>query len=292
MGDGAVTLVGLGLMGGSLGLALRQRGGVEVRGATRSPETARKALAAGAVDRMFEDAGSAVEGADVVVFCAPILTIPRLVERCRMRLEEGALLTDVGSTKLTLHEEVSGILGAGPGVFIGSHPICGSEQAGIDAARADLYRDAVVVLTPGEGAHEEDVGRLRGFWESVGGKVHITTPERHDRLLARSSHLPHMVASLLARVAGREDDLEDVGKFCGTGFRDTSRVAEGSPEIWMDILISNREAVLEELKIYGQAVGELVEMLEQKQFDGIHRMLHEGQASRKRLMAYGKSNET
>ncbi|MEM7391089.1 MAG: prephenate dehydrogenase, partial [Verrucomicrobiota bacterium] len=233
-----ISILGLGLMGGSLGLALRGSGWSRAGWARRS-EVRDEAMEQDAVDEVFADPAEAVREADLVVICLPIQRIPELVGTIRDALKSGVIVTDVGSTKSTLMKTCGEILASTDGVFIGSHPIAGSEQQGLGAARADLYHEAVVVVTP-EGALDDN-HPLVEFWQSLGSVVRVMSAEEHDRYLARTSHLPHMVASVLARTVGR-DRLDETGFFCGTGFRDTSRVGGGAATNRCDNVQSHPQA--------------------------------------------------
>ena len=278
-----VAIIGLGLMGGSLGLALKKRGAFAVHGWTRSPETAAAAVSRGAVDVMHDSLVDAVREADLVIYCAPILRIPGLVADSLDALKPGALLTDVGSTKQQLRDALEPLLAGRSADFIGSHPICGSEKTGIDAARDNLYQDAVVVVTPDPTSPPPRITALTRFWQLVGSQVHVTTPEQHDRLLARTSHLPHMIASLLATVVGRVPE-DHLGPFCGTGYRDATRLADGSPEIWHDILMSNRDSVRQELTAFSSALEDLIERLDKQDADGIQQVLERGKQARQDIL--------
>lgn len=280
-----VAIMGFGLMGASLGLALRRSGfSGTIRGYARRAETRESALSRGMADEVFDQPGPAVAGADLVVFCTPILTIPDLVRQCRADLREGCLLTDVGSTKSKLMQEIAGILDNDPVTFIGSHPVAGSEQQGLEAACEDLYEGALVIVTPAgtSGATE----RVTAFWERLGSHTLVMDAEAHDRLMARTSHLPHMVAVLLALTAGREGAPEQTGAFCGTGFRDTSRIAEGSPEVWHDIVSTNAPLLIEELRAYEHVLHDLLNRMELKDFDGVKEVLEKGRQARRDLMRH------
>ena len=195
-----IAIMGLGLMGSSLGLALKKRGvDVEIRAYARRPETRDIALSLGAADSVFDDPTEAVAGADLVVFCVPILTIPELAKACLPGLSPDAILTDVGSTKGELATLMDDLLDGTDVVFVGSHPICGSEQEGIEAGSANLYKGAVTVVTPKAEAVEGTVSEVSNLWKSVGSAVRVMSPEAHDEILATTSHLPHMVAATLVR---------------------------------------------------------------------------------------------
>ncbi|MBU1692792.1 MAG: prephenate dehydrogenase/arogenate dehydrogenase family protein [Verrucomicrobia bacterium] len=280
-----VAILGLGLMGGSLGLALKAgRRDVTVRGYARRAETREEALRRGAVDEVYDEAGAAVEQADLAVFCVPILAIPPLVSHCRAHLAPGCLLTDVGSTKAYLVGQIGSRLQGTTAVFIGSHPIAGSEQQGIGAARAGLYQGAVVVVTPGPEAPPAAIRALRSFWEGVGGVVRVMDPEEHDQVMARTSHLPHLAAALLASAVGREDDPARWVELCGTGFRDTTRIAEGSPEVWHDIIRTNAGHAIEELRVFASEVTQLSNLIEEGQFDSMKTFLEKARARRRALV--------
>ena len=185
-----LAIVGLGLMGGSLGLAAKARGTVKrVVAYSRREESRRKALEQGVADAVFDSPGDAVDGADLVVLCTPDLTMPELVRGFKERLHAGCVVTDVGSTKAFLDRELGAILADSPAVFVGSHPMAGSEKTGVDAARVDLYQGARVIVTGETAAESVGVQRVTAFWEQVGAYVSVMTPEEHDAVIARTSHL-------------------------------------------------------------------------------------------------------
>jgi cyclohexadieny/prephenate dehydrogenase len=238
-----IAILGTGLMGSSLGLALRKRGvPVRIHAYARRPEVREAALNLGIADAVFADPAEAVKNADLVVFCVPVLTISELAKACRAGLKPGAVLTDVGSTKEELNRLMIGALEGTSVQFIGSHPICGSEQQGIEAGDADLYEGAVTVVTPPALADDVAVEKVSSLWKSAGSSVTVMDAKQHDCILAATSHLPHVVAAALALSAG------DNGLFCGSGFRDTTRIADGSPQVWSDIVRTNGPALKAALK--------------------------------------------
>lgn len=287
-----VAIMGLGLMGGSLGLALRSKGaGVRVVAYARREESRAMALSIGAADEVYEEPERAVADADVVVFCVPILSMVALVNRCRAVLKPGCLVTDVGSTKSTLVKTIRKALEGTPACFIGSHPIAGSEQQGLDAARTDLYEGAVTVVTPMGDEPAEALADLHQLWEKVGSEIRSMLPEEHDRVMARTSHLPHVVAALLASTVGREGDLLKTGSFCGPGFRDTTRVSEGSPAVWHDILRSNARHVADELRAYQAKLEKLSVMMDKGDFEAVLKFLEESRERRRSLLAGRQAEE-
>lgn len=282
-----IAIIGLGLMGGSLGLALKARGlPFTVTGSSRSPQNRKLALDRGAVDRAYERAFDAARDASIVVVCTPVLSIPELVASLRPGLRPGAVVTDVGSTKAWLMREVPERLVDSAAVFVGSHPICGGEQTGMAAAHGDLYNGATVVVTPPKRSDATDhaVTTVSNLWKSAGSHVQCLEAGEHDRILARTSHLPHLAATLLSTTVGRSDTGKHAS-FCGSGFRDTSRVAAGDADLWHDIVKTNREAVREELAAYRAQLEQMIGLLDHRDFEGIRQILEKGQAARAALWA-------
>jgi prephenate dehydrogenase len=282
-----IAIIGLGLMGGSLGLALKKRHvPCVVTASSRSPKNRHLAVARGAVDHVFERPLDAARDATVVVICTPVLAIPAMAEAVASAVRPGAVITDVGSTKAWLMAELPKRLVGADAVFVGSHPICGGEQTGMDAAREDLYEGAMVAITapktPTNAAAE--VQRISSLWKSVGANFQLLEASEHDRIVARTSHLPHLAASLLSTTVGRSV-TEKLADFCGSGFRDTTRVAAGDAEIWHDILKTNRESVREELVAYRAQLEQMIGLLDHRDFDGIRQLLEKGKTARSALLA-------
>lgn len=239
-----LTIVGVGLIGGSIGLAARRRGLVErVLGVGWRPATLERALALGAIDQGFLDPLDAVPQADLAVFCTPVDRIAEQVLAAAPRCRPGTLLTDAGSTKQAIVQGVEGRLPEGVD-FVGSHPLAGSEKRGPDHADADLFQGRLVVVTPTARTRAEAVERTSAFWRALGARVRAMPPDEHDRALALTSHLPHLAASALAGIL--PPALFDL---TATGFRDTTRVAAGDPALWTGIFLQNRPAVLEAIRL-------------------------------------------
>ena len=275
-----VTILGTGLMGSSLGLALKKRGvPVQIHAYARREEIRKVALNMGVADAVFADPVEAVKGADLVVFCVPVLTIPELAKACRPGLKSGAVLTDVGSTKEELNRLMIGALD-GTGVeFVGSHPICGSEQQGIEAGNADLYEGAMTVVTPPALADGTSVKKVSNLWESAGSSVIVMDAARHDCILAATSHLPHVVAAALAISVGNN------GSFCGSGFRDTTRIADGSPQVWSDIVRTNAPALKEAVKIFRANLDTMSALIEEGDGEKLANWFAAARDKRKELLS-------
>lgn len=277
-----ISIIGLGLMGASLAMALRKRGYAgRLVAYARKVETRAEALARGIVDVAFDDPDAAVKDATLVVFCTPIRSCVDLAAEIAPMLKPGTLVTDVGSTKGWICRQMAGILP--PGVFVGSHPIAGSEKQGLQAASADLYEKALTVVAAHLDVPEEASERVAELWKSAGSRVCRMEPEDHDRLLARTSHLPHVAAAALAKAIGR-DSADKVGMFCGTGFYDSTRVASGSIEMWHDILMTNASAVAEELKAFKMEVEQVYNDLQSGRFGDVTKFLERAREARAELL--------
>jgi prephenate dehydrogenase len=237
-----LTIVGVGLIGGSIGLAARRRGvATHVLGAGRQQASLDRARAVGAVDETSLDLAAAVRRADVAVFCTPVDRIAEQVLAAAPGCAPGTLLTDAGSTKAAIVAQLDGQLPDGV-AFVGSHPLAGSEKRGPEHADADLFQDRLTVITPGPHTDPAAVERTAAFWRALGCRVRLMPPEEHDQALALTSHLPHLVASALAGVLPGE-----LHELTATGFRDTTRVAGGDPALWSAIFCQNHGAVLQAL---------------------------------------------
>ncbi|MFM8469565.1 MAG: prephenate dehydrogenase [Limisphaerales bacterium] len=258
-----VTLVGVGLLGGSLGLALKQRRlAARVEGYVRRDASVAECERLGVVDRATTDLASAVKDADLVVLCTPIAQMRALSEKCAPVLKAGALVTDVGSVKGVVVAELEPLFAKAGAQFVGSHPMAGAEKTGPAAARADLFEKAVCVVTPGAKTPVKAVKAMEELWASVGGRPLRLSPDQHDSLVARSSHLPHVVAAELANYVLSPAHPKEQPALCATGFRDTTRIASGSPEMWRDIALANRKHLARALGVFVEDLQEFQRALE------------------------------
>lgn len=237
-----ITLVGVGLLGGSLGLALkRRRLADEVAGYVRRAASIAECEETGAVDLASRDLRQVVEGADVVILCTPLAQMRPLMEQILPVLKPGAVVTDVGSVKDSVVRELEPLAARAGGHFVGSHPMAGSEKAGVRAASGDLFVNAVCMVTPTRNSNPGAVRTVERLWRSVGGRLLTLSPAAHDELAARSSHLPYMLATELANFVLAPGRPSAQALVCANGFRDTTRIASGSPEMWRDIVLANRK---------------------------------------------------
>lgn len=252
-----VTLVGVGLLGGSLGMALRQRALADhVCGVVRRSSVIADCERLGAVDVATRNLQSAVRGADLIVLCSPIGQMPALAAELAPVLEPDAVVTDVGSVKGGLVEALEEIVAKAGGHFIGSHPMAGSEKTGVQAARPDLFEGALCAVTPTPRSNAKALACVQQLWTELGSRLLTLAPAQHDDLVARSSHLPHVVAAALANYVLSPANPKEQGALCAGGFRDTTRIASGSPEMWRDIALSNRDNLA---RVLGVLVADLQE---------------------------------
>lgn len=278
-----VAIVGLGLMGASLCMALRKRRiPVELVGFARRAATRREALHRRMIDRAFDSPEAAVEGADLVVFCLPVLRIPEFIRRCQAHFKKGAIVTDVGSTKAVIMRKASMALGRRTVHFVGSHPIAGSDESGIEAARADLYENAVVVVTPPRAASARAVREVVSLWRKVGASVRIMDAGQHDAIVAGTSHLPHIVAAVLSDSVLQKAGTDTVA-LCGPGFRDSTRIAGGSADVWLDIIRTNDKPIRKQLKKLVNSMTRFEGLLRRQDYTALRRILAGAGERRRKL---------
>jgi prephenate dehydrogenase len=277
-----LTIVGLGLLGGSVAKAARAESlAREIVAVGRRVASLEPALADGTVDRITTDIVEGVADADLVVLATPVATLAAQLPAVWRAAPEGALITDVGSTKTHIVRTAEALAGQRPLAFIGGHPMAGSNRAGYAIARADLFRGALVILTPTERTSVDALKRVILFWEAVGGRVMSLDPATHDRAVAAVSHLPHLVAdALVAAVARMDPQFFDVA---ARGFKDTTRIAASDPVMWRDIFEQNREALAEALAAFRGALAELEDLVRSGDRARIDAELERIRALRERL---------
>ena len=253
-----IVIFGVGLIGGSFALALRKAGVVDsVVGFGRSELPLAQSLQLGVIDRIGKDVAVELGDADLVVLATPVGQMSELMARIAPHIGTRTLVTDCGSTKSDVVREAYARLGDKVAQFVPAHPIAGAEQSGASAARSDLFQWKKVVLTPLPENSAESVARVRHAWELCGAMVNELSPAQHDEIFAAVSHLPHLLAFALVHVIAQRDDRELLLSFAASGFRDFTRIAASSPEMWRDICMANRDALLNELRIY---TTELIQM--------------------------------
>ena len=279
-----VAIVGVGLIGGSFAAALRRAGVVgTLIGVDRNAQALERAAALGVIDTAAESVSEATAGADLVVVSVPVRAMASVLHDVALALDPAAVVTDVGSTKedvtRTARAELRGLFPR----FVPGHPIAGREASGVEAATPDLFKGARVVLAPVEATAVDAIELVRSCWEAAGARVALLDARAHDRIFASVSHLPHLLSfALVSEIASRPDAAELFG-FAAGGFRDFTRIAASSPEMWRDIALANRAALLEELDRYGARLAVLRELVDKGDGPGLHRLMAEARASRQAL---------
>lgn len=241
-----VTIIGVGLIGGSLAKVLKARGlAGSIHGAGRSRETLETAVRLGVIDHMGQSSAKAVEHADLVVLATPVGTFEPIVREIAPHLKQGAVLTDVGSVKGKLVIAIEALLPAGVH-FVPAHPIAGREKHGVEAASADLFQGARCIVTPTERTDPSALEQVSALWAAAGMQVLTMDPDRHDHIFAAVSHLPHAAAfAMVSTVAEFSEGSANYVTFSGAGFRDFTRIAASSPEMWRDICLLNGKNIVE-----------------------------------------------
>lgn len=251
-----LCIVGVGLMGGSLAKDLRRLGLCgEVVGCSRKREHLVRARELGIIDAYHLDPAKAVEGADLVVLAVPLGAMAAVLAAMRPGLSSDAVLTDVGSAKCSVIEAARSAFGAVPENFVPAHPIAGTEHSGVEAALQGLFQGCRVILTPTAQTRPEAVNRVRDMWQAVGAEVLEMDPAHHDQVLAATSHLPHMLAYTLVDMLGQMEERVEMFRYAAGGFRDFTRIASSDPQMWHDICIANRDALVDALEQFQADLG-------------------------------------
>lgn len=276
-----LAVLGVGLIGGSLALALRRAGQVErIVGAGRGQANLARALADGVIDEIAATPARAVAGADMALLAVPVGSMAGLMEEIAPHLAPDAVLTDAGSTKRDVVAAARAALGARSARFVPGHPIAGAEKSGVAAARADLFADKDVILTPLAENPPDLVERVIAMWQACGATVETMTDDDHDRIFAAVSHLPHLAAfALMEELAGRGNS-ELFFHHAGSGFRDFTRIAASHPEMWRDIALANRAAISVEIDAYVAKLQAIRAMVAQGQGDQLMDVLERASHAR------------
>jgi prephenate dehydrogenase len=260
---------------------MRQRGVAgNIVGYVRRPATVDACRRLNSFDRVELDLAKAVSGADLVILCTPIGQMLALVKQMAASLCQGILVTDVGSVKSSVIAQLEPEVAKTGAHFIGSHPMAGREKTGVEAAQTDLFDQATCAITPTKNSSAADVDRLITFWRSVGMRTVVLAPELHDELVARCSHLPHLVAAALVNMVLATGRPPEQAQLCGPGFRDTTRVASGSPEMWRDICQANRNEVLRRLDELLAGLTKFRAAVAAEQWTDVETFLREAQSRR------------
>lgn len=269
-----VTIVGVGLIGGSIGAAIRSRGlARRVIGTGRNPHRLASACTAGVIDVAEPDFAAAVQATDLIIICLPVDQIVAAVKLADIHAPPNAVITDAGSTKQQICAELQALCERGR--FVGAHPLAGSEKQGFEAATANLFVDRLCVVTADASTPRPAVELVHRFWSNLGASVCELSPADHDAAVAESSHLPHLAAAAVVSVLDARHR-----RFAATGFRDTTRVASGDAGLWTAILLQNRDQVIRSLRRFESELQHVLTAIEQGSADELHRFLQNAQEKR------------
>ena len=285
--ENSVAIIGLGLLGGSLGMALRGSSFHRI-GWARRAEVRDRALELDAVDEVCDSIFAAAHAAKLIVLALPVPAACEYLMRGAELWEPGSVITDIGSVKQPVMAAAARLANAGI-VFIGSHPMAGTEKSGLESAFPELYRGADVFVTPAADSPRDAVDRVFALWRAVGGIPGVIEADRHDDLVARTSHVLHVLASALASsILDAPDERTRRERFrgCATGFRDTSRIASSNPAMWREIIMQNQPAVLAALRDFDRRYEEIKKLIECGDFDGFEREFARGKELRDRWLQY------
>lgn len=282
-----VAIVGVGLIGGSLGMILRSRRLADVVvGIGRRIENLRTAVELGAIDRYVENPRAGIDGADLVVLATPVDTYERHLREWAGVLKPGSVVSDVGSVKGALVEQAERLVPAGV-AFVGAHPIAGKEKTGVAAGSTQLFQGARCILTPTSRTDASALQSIRDLWETAGSMVLLMDPYLHDKILGAVSHLPHVAAfALMNALADLRDESVpelDLGGHSGGGLRDTTRIAASSPEMWRDILVWNHENVVEMIEMYERHLDRFKSLIKARDRIGIEQALEKAKREREQV---------
>lgn len=280
-----LTIVGVGLIGGSLARALKQANYcAEVVGCSRDESHLQKAVDLGVIDRFSTDIGEAVVGADMVLLAVPLGAMEACFNAMVGHLRPETVITDAGSSKASVVAAAKAVFGKFPTGFVPGHPIAGTEQSGVEASFAELYQGRRVILTPLETSSSEAVDKVRAMWEQAGATVDEMDVEHHDEVLAATSHLPHMLAYSLVDTLVGMDESEEIFRFAAGGFRDFTRIASSDPVVWRDICVSNRTALLAVLERYLADLERLTKLVQQGDADALGDVFKRAKSARDRFV--------
>lgn len=286
-----VAIIGLGLLGGSIGLAVAEAlPNITTTGFDSDADVRAKAAELGLVGQVFDSAADAVDGADLVILCVPVGAMAEAARDIAPKLKPGVIISDVGSSKKSISEALASAL---PGYdVIPAHPVAGTEDSGPEAGFASLFNQRWCIITPPENADADKVAALVSFWEALGAMVETMDAEHHDRVLAVTSHIPHLIAYT---IVGTASDLEEVTrseviKYSAGGFRDFTRIAASDPTMWRDVFLNNKEAVLEMLDEFLTDLAVMREAIKTDDGEMMHETFSRTRAIRRSIVALGQDD--
>ena len=276
-----LTIIGVGLIGGSFARAVRAAGMVEhITGCSRNSENLKKALELGVIDDYFLNIEDAVKNADLIFIATPVGSFQQILSQVKSSMKDDAIITDAGSTKSSVIEAARAVFNDMPKNFVPGHPIAGTENSGVEASFAELYQDHRVILTPVNETNSSAVEIVSQLWKSAGAQVVLMEAYHHDLVLAATSHLPHLLAFSLVNTLTTLDEKQEIFENAAGGFRDFTRIASSDPSMWQDICLANKDALLEHLDHFTQDLQQLRTALEQSDGDYLKEIFSRAKQSR------------
>lgn len=279
-----LTIIGVGLIGSSLSLALKQSGYVKrVTGCGRSEANLQKGVELGVLDDYDLSISEAVKEADVVVLAVPLGAMYSVFESIKSNLTDQTIITDVGSAKSSVVRDARSILGTRINRFVPGHPIAGTERSGVEAGFATLYKDRKVILTPEQDTDPDAIDVIRKMWFAAGAEVECMDVKHHDRILAATSHLPHMLAFSLVSHLSKMSDQDEIFSYAAGGFRDFTRIAASDPVMWRDVCLSNSEALLELIEGFKLQLDEISQAIRDNNPEALFELFKDAKHTREQL---------
>ena len=279
-----IVIFGVGLIGGSFALALKKASPVYITGVGRSQESLEEALKLGVIDAWSDtqeaNIRKALEGADLIMIAAPVAQTASILQTIKLHLNRNTIITDAGSTKSDVLACAKDVLAEQFNQFVGGHPIAGAEKSGVNAATTDLFSGKNVVLTPSPEANKDAVASVADFWRSCGANVSEMAAETHDGIFAAVSHLPHLLAFALVDDIASRPNAQQLFSFAASGFRDFTRIAGSHPEMWRDISLANKTALLSELNAYQEELTQLKTLLSNDDGAGLQALFERASVAR------------
>lgn len=288
-----ISVIGLGLIGSSFSLAIKKNKiANKVVGYSRSSSTRKAAKKLNLVDTVANSLVKSVKGSDLIIICTPLSTYPKIINEMTPHLEKNSIVTDVGSAKLTTINEVSGLFSKFI-QFIPAHPIAGTEQSGPYAGFPELFIDRWCILTPLKNNKPSSVNKIKTLWKSLGSKVEIMSPERHDRVMAITSHLPHLIAYNIVSTAADLETVtkQEIIKYSASGFRDFTRIASSDPVMWRDIFLKNKDAVLEMIGRFSEDLSALQKAVRWEDSKTLHKIFSRTRKVREKIISAGQDTD-
>ncbi|CAL1241743.1 prephenate dehydrogenase [Candidatus Methylocalor cossyra] len=280
-----IAIIGVGLIGGSVALAARAGGLARtVVGVDANADNLRTALDLGVIDHAYDDAAEAARGCDLVLIATPVGAIEAVLHTLQPAWAAGRVYSDAGSTKGSVIAAARRVFGRVPANFVPGHPIAGAERSGVEAASAELYRGRRVILTPLAETDPAALQQVETFWSGLGARVSHMPPDQHDAVLAATSHLPHVLAFVLADLLGHKDRQGEIFQYAAGGFRDFTRIASSDPTMWLDICLANGEAIVPLLEEYRDALGNVADWIANRATGELRALFTGARAARQRFL--------